>query len=626
MTDPATDQAPTQHSPQPARSDRAQGVGSTRLMRRLMRDFGRHHWGKLAVSVLCGAMAALATSANALLVKYVLDDAFKQNAAYETLYLIAGAAMVLALVKGVTSYFQTVLMTTVGQRVIADIQNRLFGRLVHADLAFFQATPSGQLISRFTTDANQLRFASTQVFTVLGQQALTLVGLLFTMFYQDWLLAIVAFIVFPVAIVPVRRMSRRMRKVSLNFQDEMGHYNALLGQVFQGARHVKAYGMETHETARAEALTEKIYRLVERAARVRAAASPLMESLGGVGIALVILYGGWQVTHGARTAGDFLSFVTALMLAYQPFKQLSGLNVTIQEGMAAAERIFELIDIVPAIQDRPGAVPLTITDGAVRLEQVSFAYGQNEPVLNHIDLEIPAGRKVALVGPSGAGKSTVLNLIPRFYDVGGGRLIIDGQDVRDVTLASLRGAIGLVSQEVSLFDDTVRANIAYGRPDAGEDEIVAAARQAAAHEFILELPQGYDTIVGEMGTRLSGGQRQRLSIARAMLKNAPILLLDEATSALDTESERQIQDALKILMVGRTSIVIAHRLSTIVDADLIYAIEGGRVVEVGRHQELLQRRGVYARLWAMQFADQGDAIDQGDAAIDQVVNLAEVRG
>jgi len=616
LTDSAADKASTPATEQPARPDRGRGVGSTRLMRRLMRDFASRHWGKLATSVLCGAVAALATSANAMLVKYVLDDAFKENAAYETLYLIAGAAMVLAVVKGISSYFQTVLMTTVGQRVIADIQNRLFGRLVHADLAFFQATPSGQLISRFTTDANQLRFASTQVFTVLGQQALTLVGLLATMFYQDWLLAIIAFIVFPVAIVPVRRMSRRMRKVSLNFQDEMGHYNALLNQVFQGARHVKAYGMEAHETARAEALTEKIYRLVERASRVRAAASPLMESLGGVGIALVILYGGWQVTHGARTAGDFLSFVTALMLAYQPFKQLSGLNVTIQEGMAAAERIFELIDVQPAIQDRPDAVPLKVTEGAVKLEKVSFAYGTGETVLNEIDLDIPAGRKVALVGPSGAGKSTVLNLIPRFYDVGGGRLTIDGQDVRGATLASLRGAIGLVSQEVSLFDDTVRANIAYGRPDAPESDIVAAAKQAAAHDFILELPQGYDTIVGEMGTRLSGGQRQRLSIARAMLKNAPILLLDEATSALDTESERQIQDALKTLMAGRTSIVIAHRLSTIIDADLIYAIEGGRVVEVGRHQELLQRRGVYARLWALQFADQADG----------VVNLAEVRG
>lgn len=603
MTDPAADKAKTRELEPPARPTPDRGPGSVRLMRRLIRDFARHHWGKLAVSVVCGAVAALATSANALLVKYVLDDAFKEGAAYSTLYLIAGAAMVLAVVKGISSYFQTVLMTTVGQRVVADIQNKLFARLVHADLALFQATPSGQLISRFTTDANQLRFASTQVFTVLGQQALTLIGLLATMFYQDWLLGIVAFFVFPFAIAPVRRMSRRMRKVSLNFQDEMGHFNALLSQVFQGARHVKAYGMEAHETARATALTERIYRLFVRASRVRAASSPLMESLGGVGIALVILYGGWQVTHGVRTAGDFLSFVTALMLAYQPFKQLSGLNVQVQEGMAAAQRIFEIIDIVPAIQDRPDARPLRVTEGGVKLEQVSFAYRTGDAVLNGIDLDIPAGCKVALVGPSGAGKSTVLNLIPRFYDVAGGRLTIDGQDIREATLASLRGAVGLVSQEVSLFDDTVRANIAYGKPGADEAEIIAAAKAAAAHDFIADLPMGYDTVVGELGTRLSGGQRQRLSIARAMLKNAPILLLDEATSALDTESERQVQDALKVLMTGRTSVVIAHRLSTISDADLIYVIEHGRVVEAGRHQELLLRRGSYARLWDLQFAD-----------------------
>ena len=616
MTDPAADKATTRTTEPPTRPTPDRGSGSAYLMRRLIRDFARHHWGVLAISVVCGAVAALATSANAMLVKYVLDDAFKEGAAYSTLYLIAGAAMVLAVVKGISSYFQTVLMTTVGQRVVADIQNRLFARLVHADLALFQATPSGQLISRFTTDANQLRFASTQVFTVLGQQALTLIGLLATMFYQDWLLAIIAFFVFPFAIAPVRRMSRRMRKVSLNFQDEMGRFNALLSQVFQGARHVKAYGMEAYETERATALTERIYRLFVRASRVRAASSPLMESLGGVGVALVILYGGWQVTHGARTAGDFLSFVTALMLAYQPFKQLSGLNVQVQEGMAAAQRIFEVIDIEPAIQDRPDAKPLIVTEGGIRLEQVSFAYRTGDTVLNGIDLDIPAGRKVALVGPSGAGKSTVLNLIPRFYDVTGGRLTIDGQDIRGATLASLRGAIGLVSQEVSLFDDTVRANIAYGKPGADEAEIVAAAKAAAAHDFITELPNGYDTLVGEHGTRLSGGQRQRLSIARAMLKNAPILLLDEATSALDTESERQVQEALKVLMAGRTSVVIAHRLSTISDADLIYVVEQGRVSEAGRHQELLQRRGSYARLWELQFADHGE----GAAA------LAEVRG
>jgi subfamily B ATP-binding cassette protein MsbA len=406
-----------------------------------------------------------------------------------------------------------------------------------------------------------------------------------------------------------------MRGVAINFQDEMGRYNSLLSQVFQGARHVKAYGMEAHETGRAVALTERIFRLVEKASRTRAASSPVMETLGGIGVALVILYGGWQVMHHESTAGTFMSFVTAMLLAYAPFKALAGVNVMVQEGLAAAQRIFELLDVEPAIQDRPDARPLTVSAGAIRLEHVRFAYGTGETVLDGIDLDIPAGCKVALVGPSGAGKSTILNLVPRFYDVTGGRVLIDGMDVRDATLASVRAAIGLVSQEVSLFDDTVRANIAYGRPGASDAEIEAAARAAAAHDFILGLPQGYDTVVGELGIRLSGGQRQRLAIARAMLKNAPILLLDEATSALDTESERQVQDALKRLMTGRTSVVIAHRLSTVIDADLIYAMEQGRVVEAGRHAELLAKGGTYARLWAMQFADEDLESDDESRAL-----------
>ncbi|MEI9983331.1 MAG: ABC transporter ATP-binding protein [Aliidongia sp.] len=394
-----------------------------------------------------------------------------------------------------------------------------------------------------------------------------------------------------------------MRKVSLGFQEEMGRFHTLLSQVFQGARHVKAYGMEAHETARAVEVTERVYRLVERVSRIRSASSPLMESLGGMAIAAIILYGGYQVMNGARTAGDFFSFVAALLLAYAPFKSLAGLQVNLQEGLAAAERIFEVMDIEPAIQDRPGAKPLAVSTGTIRFDAVHFHYGEHAPALNGVDLVIPGGRKVALVGPSGAGKSTILNLIPRFYDVESGSVSIDGTDVRAATLASLRGAIGLVSQEISLFDDSVRANIAYGRPGATEAEIVAAANAAAAHDFILELPQGYDTLVGEHGVRLSGGQRQRLSIARAILKNAPILLLDEATSALDTESERLVQDALRRLAANRTSIVIAHRLSTIVDADLIYVIDQGRVAETGTHDELLARRGLYARLWDMQFSE-----------------------
>jgi subfamily B ATP-binding cassette protein MsbA len=427
------------------------------------------------------------------------------------------------------------------------------------------------------------------------------------MFYQDWVLALIAFVAFPLAIRPIVAIGRRMRRISVNTQVEMGQVTTLLNQTFQGARHVKAYGMEAYEEHRAATLFERVYQIVDRATRARARAGPMMEALGGAAIALVIFYGGHQVITGARTPGAFFSFISALLLAYQPVKSLASLNVSLQEGLAAAQRVFEILDIQPAIRDRPDAKPLRVAGGEVQFDNVRFGYHPGAVALDGISLTVPAGSTVALVGPSGAGKSTLLNLLPRFYDLDAGRIVIDGQPIDAVTLASLRGAIALVSQEVSLFDDTVRANIAYGRFGASEAEIEAAASAAAADGFIRELPQGYDTLVGEHGVRLSGGQRQRIAIARAMLKDAPILLLDEATSALDNEAERQVQTALRSLMRGRTTLVIAHRLSTIIDADLICVMDRGRIVETGRHAQLLARRGLYARLYETQFAADPDA-------------------
>ena len=584
-------------------------------MRRLVLEFLRPHLGKLILAFAAMEVVAAATATTAWMMQPLMDKVFVQHDEH-LLLLIPGAVIALALIKGLGGYYQSVRMTTIGQRIVADIQLKVFARLMRADLAYFHANPTGTLISRFVNDASLLRGCATNILAGIGKEAVTAIFLIALMFYQDWLLAAIASIAFPLAFRPLQRIGKRMRRVSANTQVELGQFMTLLNQTFQGARYVKAYGMEGYEMSRAQRIIESIYRLVEKAQRARSVSSPLMETLGGVAVALVILYGGHQVLNGAQTPGAFFSFVAALLLAYQPLKTVAGLNASLQEGLAAAQRLFTVLDIEPEIYDRTGAQPLQIKGGEVRFDDVRFAYEANAQALRGVTLEIPAGKTVALVGASGAGKSTIMNLIPRFYGADSGAVLVDGQDVRAVTLASLRAAIGLVSQEVSLFDDTVRANIAYGRFGASEDDIVAAGKAAAADEFIRALPQGYDTMVGEHGVKLSGGQRQRLSIARAMLKSAPILLLDEATSALDTESERQVQSALKKLMEGRTTLVIAHRLSTVIEADIIYVVDNGRVVERGSHAELLCRDGPYARLHALQFLGRDSAATLQPAALE----------
>jgi subfamily B ATP-binding cassette protein MsbA len=579
------------------------GGRSAALVWRLARDFMRPHVRRILFAFLLMGLAAGSTAGRAWLMEPVLDRIFVAREG-SLLLLIAGGALALALVKGLADYGEAVLMTRVGQRVIADVQIALFARLMRADLAYFHAHPSGTLISRFTSDAALLRSAAANVLAAIGKDAVTVVFLVGVMFYQDWLLALVSFFVFPLAIRPIVAIGRRIRRVTANAQAEIGQLTTLLSQTFQGARHVKAYGMEQYEERRAAGLIERLFVLIDRGTRTRSRASPMMEALGGTAIAVVILYGGHQVISGARTPGALFSFITALLLAYQPLKSLANLNASLQEGLAAAQRIFEVLDVEPTIRDMPDAKPLHIAGGEIRFDDVRFGYVPGSAAIDGLSLTIPAGHTVALVGPSGAGKSTMLNLIPRFFDIDSGSIAIDGQDVRGVTIASLRNVIALVAQEVSLFDDSVSANIAYGRFGASLAEIEEAARSAAADAFIRELPQGYDTMVGEHGVRLSGGQRQRIAIARAMLKNAPILLLDEATSALDSESERQVQRALNTLIRGRTTLVIAHRLSTIQGADLICVVDRGQIVETGGHPELLARGGLYARLHAMQFAEQ----------------------
>jgi len=579
-----------------------------RLFRENIRGYG--HWFLMALA--CMAVMAGATALSAWLMEPVVNDIFV-NRDPEMLVPVGMAVLVVFLVKGFANYGQATLMAYVGLRIVTDSQNRLFDKLSRMDVKFFQDSNTGGLISRFLVDVNQMRNAVSNAWTSLGKDAMTLIGLIAVTFYQDWQLALVAFFVFPVALLPIVKLGRRMRKVTVNTQREMGLFTTLLEQTIQGIRVVKAYGMEAYERARVGEVVESVFRLNMKAERTRAVSSPIMETLGGVAIAVVIFYGGHRVIAGQTDAGSFFSFITALLLAYEPLKRLANLNAALQQGLAGAERLFQMLDMEPAIKEAPGAKVLSGVRGRIDLNDVDFAYAPDRPTLRNLTLSVPAGKTVALVGPSGAGKSTILNLIPRFYDVAGGSVAVDGEDVRALTFQSLRAAIALVSQEVTLFDDTVRANIAYGRAGASEEDIVQAARNAAAHDFIMALPKGYDTVVGEQGVKLSGGQRQRLAIARAMLKNAPILLLDEATSALDTESERQVQAALDALMKDRTTLVIAHRLSTVVRADLICVIIDGRVAEQGTHAELLARGGHYKNLYELQFAGEAPMPQDGDA-------------
>ena len=579
------------------------GKSTTHLMGRLWRDGIRGYVGWIVLAVIFMLVAAAATSYTAYLMKPVVDDVFDQKNE-SRLWIVAFTVLATFLVKSIANYTQAMLMHFVGLRILSDMQNRLFSHLSRMDLAFFHNHATGTLISRFTTDIHQMKVAVSNGLTSLGKDLMSLVGLVYVMFLQDLELALITFFVFPIAVYPIVRIGKRMRKVTANTQQEIGLFLTILNQTFQGIRMIKAYGMERYEAGRIADNVETIRILNMKAARIQTMARPIMEFLGGVAVFVVIIYGGLRVIEGATTTGTFFSFITALLMAYDPMKRLAGLNANIQTGLAGADRLYWLLDQEPTIRDKPHARDIERIRGEITFEKVAFSYTSNKSALTNISLNVPAGKKVALVGPSGAGKSTILNLIPRFYDVDIGVIRIDGQDVRDVTTTSLFQNMALVSQEITLFDDTVAANIGYGRANATREQIETAARHAAAHDFIMGLPGGYDTIVGEQGIKLSGGQRQRLAIARAMIKDAPILLLDEATSALDTESERHVQTALNTLMEGRTSLVIAHRLSTVTHADIIFVVDNGRIVEQGNHANLIALGGSYKTLYHMQFDDE----------------------
>ena len=570
-------------------------LSSSVLLKRLLRDYVLPHRSRIIFAVFCMVIAAMLTATNAWMIQPMLDKIFLEKDT-TMLMLIPLAVVVISVLNSAANYGHIITMRFVGQRIIADMQIQLFRHLMHADLTMFHDQASGRLISRFTNDIQLMRATVSTVLTGIAKETLAMVFLIAVMFYQSWQLALISFVLFPIAGLPIIRMGKRMRKISDSTQSELGSFSAQLDDTFQGARVVKAYAREDFEVERATGIIDNLFRLYIKAARIQSLSGPMMEAFGGIAIAGVIAYGGSAVLTGETTPGAFFSFITAMIMAYRPAKIVAGLNNTLQEGLSAANRLFQVLDTLPHINDKYDAPALTASAAHVRFENVGFRYNTEGGGVEDITIDIPAGKTAALVGPSGGGKTTLINLLLRFYDVQQGRITINGTDIRDITLSSLRNHMALVSQDTVLFNDSIYANILYGRLDATEQEVMEAAKLAAADEFINQLPEGYATRVGPQGVKLSGGQKQRIAIARALLKNAPILLLDEATSALDNTSERLVQEALARLMQNRTTLVIAHRLSTVRNADTLHVIDKGRLVETGNHASLIEQRGLYFTL------------------------------
>jgi subfamily B ATP-binding cassette protein MsbA len=571
----------------------------------LQRLFGyaRPYRGRFAAAIAAMVVYAAATAAVAALIKPVIDQVLPKG---ESLASWSMALLLVYVVKGLGAYGSAFVMTDIGQRVVRDLRDQLFRHILDQSATFFSRHTSGQLMSRITNDVNQVQQAVSETVGDLMREGLSLVGLAGYLFYMDARLALVAVTGAPIVVYPLVRFGKRIRSTTRRSQEQLEHLSHVTAEAFTGHRIVKAFGAEAHEEQRFRRASQQLYRTNLKVTSALALLPPLMELLGGIAVVGLIWYGSQQIGRGALTQGDFAAFVAAAFMMYTPLKKQSRVNATLQQAMAASERIFEILDTHSEVPERPDAQPLERLRQAIEFRNVSFGYdGASRTILKDISFSVRLGQAVAIVGLSGAGKTTLVNLVPRFYDVTGGCILIDGVNIRDVTLASLRSQIGIVTQETVLFDDTITNNIAYGTPGASRDEIEAAARAAHAHEFVVTLPEKYDTRIGERGQKLSGGQRQRLAIARALLKNSPILILDEATSSLDAESELLVQDALQTLMRNRTSFVIAHRLSTVRRADSIIVLERGRVAEIGRHDDLLARPGgVYAKLYSLQIFEE----------------------
>ena len=571
-----------------------------KLYRRLLR-YLRPYRRSFFVALLFMSVFAGTTGGVALLVKPVIDEIFIKKLT-SMLWALTAAIVGLYLLKGWASYMQAFTMKKIGQAVVRDLRDDLFAHLQRLSLSFFHGQSTGGIISRFISDIFLVQESVTIALARILRESLTVLCLLGVVFYRDWRLAAIAVLVLPAAIYPIVRFGRTARRVGKKSQVKMGSLSTILHENVTGAKVVRAFTMEDAEKRRFGEENHRLYDLYVKMKRVESMSPAIMEVLGSLGVAGVILYGGHRVIGGVMTPGTFFSFLAAVLLLYEPVKRLASVNTRIQEALAASDRIFTLMDTEPEIVDRPGAALLPAVSRDIEFRGVFFRY-QRDEILRDINLTLKLGEKVAIVGPSGVGKSTLVNLMPRFFDPVGGAVLIDGTDIRDVALSSLRAQVGLVTQETILFNETIFTNIAHGNPNAAREDVEKAARAAHAHDFVTALPGRYETVVGERGLMLSGGERQRICIARAILKNAPILILDEATSALDSESEKIVQEALGNLLQGKTAFIIAHSFATVLQADRIVLIEGGRIAEEGNHRELLEKSPLYRRLYELQFND-----------------------
>ncbi len=555
---------------------------------------------KLIIAMIFMSLCSGAQSLSAYLVKPVLDSIFFEKDMTK-LYIMPGLVIILFLVKGTFEYVQGYFMGYVGQRVVTDIRNLVFYNMQKQPLSFFDKTPTGSNISRIVNDVSLVQNTVSDSVAAVLKDAFTIIGLVIVAFRMEWKLTLIAFLILPFSIYPIVVFGKKLRKIGLNIQQYLARLTSFLHETITGQRIVKAFSMEGYENKRFTEENETLFRISMKRTKIRALSHPVMEVIGGVAVGVVIWYGGREVILGNSTPGTFFAFMASLIMLYEPIKKINKENHNVQQGLAASQRVFEIIDREPEVLEKPGASELEKVEGVIEFNNVSFRYDE-KMILNNVNLTIEKNEVIAVVGKSGAGKTTLVNLIPRFYDITHGLIRVDGVDIRDVTLDSLRRNVALVTQDVILFNDTIRSNIAYGvEPD--EQQLFEASRMAFAHDFILKLPKGYDTIVGEKGIRLSGGQKQRIAIARALYKNAPILILDEATSSLDAQSEIEVQKALENLMKGRTTIIIAHRLSTIINAHRIIVIDKGMIVQEGNHTTLIEQEGPYRKLYEIQFRE-----------------------